>query len=258
MDSDNLGRIFAPTLFRPYQLQQSPNSSPTTQSQSSNIDPMMIFVEVNLQKTILKHLISTYMNKNTVLKLSTIKLTNKMLTRLNRGGGGGGGNEENEVEIVEEMNQKQSNPQIESKEIELDEIERRCIVSYDLRKTKLFSFNDSQINCNLTESEGMTLNNHNNNNNNNINQEKKECNQEEESENKETEALISEKIVEKVIVVEEEKEEEEENLKSNFESNKQLEKKIDEEIEENKSIIMTEDDENNRTESCSLIVDNTK
>lgn len=153
MDSDNLGRIFAPTLFRSLDFQLPSTSSTTmqSQSQSSNVDPMMAFVEVNLQKTILKHLLSVHMNKNTVLKLSTIKLTDKMLTRFARGN-------------TQESEENEENS--ENKDIESENFERKCIVSYDLRKSK-FNYSEVHAQYCIRESEIICSDNDDNNNNNN-------------------------------------------------------------------------------------------
>jgi hypothetical protein len=71
MDSDNLGRVFAPTLFR------APPSSKET-------DPLVAFHEVNLQKVVIKYLISQSLNENAVLSFSSFQLNDRMMNRLQR------------------------------------------------------------------------------------------------------------------------------------------------------------------------------
>jgi hypothetical protein len=72
MDPDNLGRVFAPTLFRPL---------PSTQE----VDPIAAFQEVNLQKVVIKFLISQYLDQTAELSISSFQLTDRMMSRLNRG-----------------------------------------------------------------------------------------------------------------------------------------------------------------------------
>ena len=68
MDVENLARVFAPTLFR----------SPAALSS----DPMVAFAEVSVQKTLLQHMITQAMRPTDVLDVSSLKLSDKMMSRM--------------------------------------------------------------------------------------------------------------------------------------------------------------------------------
>ena len=73
MDTENLARIFAPTLLRCNGALSS--------------DPIKAFAEVSLQKTLLQHLINNSMKYSGAVDISTLQLSDKMKSRVMRGRG---------------------------------------------------------------------------------------------------------------------------------------------------------------------------
>lgn len=137
MDPDNLGRVFAPTLFR------APPSS-------KDVDPLIAFQEVNLQKNVIKFLISQQMNHDGGLSISSFQFNNRMMSRIQRGNDDESGEE---VDLpVKSDHHSQTREDISLQEQLLDDRngdgdhwnddvlaesgidERCCIVSYDLRE----------------------------------------------------------------------------------------------------------------------------
>jgi hypothetical protein len=149
MDPDNLGRVFAPTLFRPL-------------PSSQEMDPITAFQEVNLQKVVIKYLISQYLDQTAELSISSFQLNDRMMSRMNRGQEedndeedeeGEGGLEKHGVLTHEEVlprcpeqllqdktpfetsnvAQNELSDELERADYESGEDERYCIVSSDLR-----------------------------------------------------------------------------------------------------------------------------
>jgi hypothetical protein len=91
MTVENISRVFAPSLF------------PEKPIDAAN--PMLAFAEVQLQKVILAHLITKYIREEDSMMMANVKLSSKMMSRLNRSAV----EEEEEEEEEEVMNDDGTN-----------------------------------------------------------------------------------------------------------------------------------------------------
>lgn len=111
MNVENISRVFAPTLF------------PETPLDAAN--PMLAFADVQLQKVVLTHLITKYIHNEGSI-LANMKMSSKMMSRIQRSDvGGDDDDDDDEEEEVEEGKEEDCEEKRKTSEIEeVEEVEK--------------------------------------------------------------------------------------------------------------------------------------